>query len=362
MKIYLVGGAVRDELLGLTPNERDWVVVGESKASMIEKGFIPVGQFFPVYLHPKTKEEYALARLERSTGPGYGDFDFDTAPHVSLEEDLQRRDLTINAIAKNDEGEFIDPYGGIDDLNERVLRHVSPAFSEDPLRVLRIARLKAQLAPFDFSIADATFELCCNMVEQNDLSALAPERVFIELKKALESHRPSAFFSALAQFGALEKLLPALSAVDPTVLDPFFPTAPITRFARLCAEAPRLAKVPFPKVALPKTWLALANMCNRYAAQLIQIERTDVESVMTLLTAVDARRHPDRFKAALDVAGGLTNDGASWQSRRSLWLSCLEALLQPIEPTDMDNTKDQATQIRALQQSRIASALNREPV
>ncbi len=361
MDIYLVGGAVRDELLGLEPNERDWVVVGESKASMIKKGFIPVGQFFPVYLHPKTKEEYALARLERSTGPGYGDFDFDIAPHVSLEEDLKRRDLTINAIAKNDQGEFIDPYGGISDLHARILRHVSPAFSEDPLRVLRIARLTAQLAPFDFSIADATFELCFNMVDQNDLSALAPERIFIELKKALESHRPSAFFNTLAQFGALEKLMPALSAVDPTVLDTFSPTDPITRFARLCAEAPLLAKAAFPQVALPKTWLALANICNRYSPQLIHPQRPDAESVMTLLTAVDARRHPDRFRAALDVAGGLTTHAVSWQSRRSLWLSCLDALLQPIAPTDLNEPKDQAIQIRALQQRRIASALNREP-
>ena len=164
MNSYLVGGAVRDRLLGLDPKERDWVVVGESPESMIANGFTAVGQFFPVFLHPDTKEEYALARLERSTGPGYGDFEFHTAQDVSLEDDLRRRDLTINAIAQNNEGQLIDPYGGQADLERRILRHVSPAFDEDPLRVLRLARFKAQLSPFNFTIAEDTLDRCRTIV------------------------------------------------------------------------------------------------------------------------------------------------------------------------------------------------------
>ena len=360
MDTYLVGGAVRDELLGLTPNERDWVVVGASKESMIEQGFVPVGQFFPVYLHPETKEEYALARLERSTGPGYGDFDFDTAPYVSLEEDLQRRDLTINAIAKNNRQELIDPYGGVADLNARILRHVSPAFSEDPLRVLRIARFAAQLAQFEFVVADATLALCQEMVRNNDLAALAPERIFTEVKKALESERPSAFFATLAQFGALEQIMPTLAEVDYQALDSFHETNPIARFARLCALAPKWEPAPFPMIALPKTWLALARLSHQYAQQLVHTQPLDAESALALLIGSDARRQPDRFRLLLDIAGGGTSDRQFWSARRSLWLSCLDAFIAPINSEDLTDTQDRAKNIRALQLSRIASSIHGE--
>ena len=208
MNSYLVGGAVRDRLLGLDPEERDWVVVGESPESMVANGFTAVGQFFPVFLHPDTKEEYALARLERSTGPGYGDFEFHTAEGVSLEDDLKRRDLTINAIAQDNEGHLIDPYGGQADLAHRLLRHVSPAFDEDPLRVLRLARFKAQLSPFNFTIAEDTLDRCRTIVHQGSLAALTTERIFIELNKALKTPKPALFFQTLRDIGALADLLP----------------------------------------------------------------------------------------------------------------------------------------------------------
>ena len=184
------------------------MVVGESPESMIANGFTAVGQFFPVFLHPDTKEEYALARLERSTGPGYGDFEFHTAQDVSLEDDLRRRDLTINAIAQNNEGQLIDPYGGQADLDRRILRHVSPAFDEDPLRVLRLARFKAQLSPFNFTIAGDTLDRCRTIVHQGSLAALTQERIFIELNKALATPKPALFFQTLGDIGALHDLFP----------------------------------------------------------------------------------------------------------------------------------------------------------
>ncbi len=210
---YLVGGAVRDELLGLRPIERDWVVVGSSVAQMESLGFKVVGKDFPVFLHPKTKQEYALARTERKTAPGHTGFEFYTSPQITLEEDLQRRDLTINAIAKNSKGTFIDPFGGQQDIRNRVLRHVSTAFSEDPLRVLRVARFKAQFAPFNFSIADSTMVLMKELVANNEISTLSPERIWKETEKALLTDKPSLYFETLRQCGALKILFPQVDAL-----------------------------------------------------------------------------------------------------------------------------------------------------
>ena len=205
METYLVGGYVRDQLLGLTPHERDWVVVGVSPQHMIDNGFRSVGKDFPVFLHPKTKEEYALARTERKTAPGYRGFAVHADPDVTLEQDLARRDLTINAIARDSEGKLIDPYDGQNDLKNKVLRHVSPAFSEDPVRVLRIARFATKLG---FSIADETKQLIRQMITAGELDHLVPERIWQELSKALASDKPSLFFTTLRDVGALEILFP----------------------------------------------------------------------------------------------------------------------------------------------------------
>lgn len=210
MKKYLVGGAVRDRLLGLPVTERDWVVVGETPESMVAKNYKPVGKDFPVFLHPATHEEYALARTERKTAPGYRGFAIHATPDVTLEEDLKRRDLTINAMAMSSDGRLIDPYGGKKDLENRLLRHVSPAFCEDPVRVLRIARFAARYAHLGFSIAAETRRLITQMVDNGEVDQLVPERVWAETVKALSEKTPSAYFEVLRSCGALAVIFPEL--------------------------------------------------------------------------------------------------------------------------------------------------------
>lgn len=213
MKIYLVGGAVRDELLGYPFKEKDWVVVGATVDDMIAGGYQQVGKDFPVFLHPETKEEHALARTERKTAAGYKGFEVHASPDVTLEEDLIRRDLTINAIAKDNNGEFIDPFNGIKDINNRVLRHVSDAFSEDPVRILRIARFMARYAHLDFSIADETMVLMKSMVAAGEVDALVPERVWQEMEKALSEKTPMQFIETLRECGALKRIIPELDCL-----------------------------------------------------------------------------------------------------------------------------------------------------
>ena len=210
MKTYLVGGAVRDELLGYPFKERDWVVVGATVDEMLAAGFQQIGKDFPVFLHPETKEEYALARTERKTAAGYKGFDVHASPDVTLEEDLIRRDLTINAVAKDESGEIIDPYDGVRDIEDRLLRHVSSAFSEDPVRILRIARFLARYHHLGFSIADETMQLMKDMVDAGEVDALVAERVWQEMKKALSEKTPTAFITTLRDCGALKRILPEL--------------------------------------------------------------------------------------------------------------------------------------------------------
>lgn len=213
MKVYLVGGAVRDSLLDRPVHERDWVVVGATPEQMAERGFRPVGRDFPVFLHPKTHEEYALARLERKVGPGYRGFVTEFSPQVTLEQDLLRRDLTINAMARSEEGELVDPYGGRDDLQRRVLRHVSPAFAEDPVRILRVARFLARYAPLGFEVAQETLDMMRAMVAAGEVDALVPERIWRELERALGEPQPRAAIELLRQCGALRVLMPELDAL-----------------------------------------------------------------------------------------------------------------------------------------------------
>jgi len=208
MQIFTVGGAVRDKLLGLPVQDRDYVVVGASPDEMRQRGFKPVGKDFPVFLHPQTHEEYALARTERKTGHGYHGFSFHAAPEVSLEEDLARRDLTVNAIAQSDDGALIDPFNGVADLEARILRHVGPAFAEDPVRLLRVARFAARFT--DFSIAPETTELMRRMVDNGEADHLVAERVWQELAKGLMEAKPSRMIDVLRSCGALARLLPEL--------------------------------------------------------------------------------------------------------------------------------------------------------
>ncbi|MCP8899413.1 multifunctional CCA addition/repair protein [Gilvimarinus xylanilyticus] len=210
---YLVGGAVRDRLLGYPFSEKDWVVVGATPEQMTDQGYSPVGKDFPVFLHPVTKEEYALARTERKTAPGYTGFSFYCAPSVTLEDDLSRRDLTINAIAQSECGELIDPYGGEQDLKHRLLRHVSPAFSEDPVRILRVARFAARYHHLGFTVADSTMALMREMVQAGEANHLVAERVWKELARALGEQNPEVFVQVLRDCGALDKVMPELDAL-----------------------------------------------------------------------------------------------------------------------------------------------------
>jgi len=214
MKIFLVGGAVRDRLLGRQPHEHDYVVVGATPAELIALGYRPVGKDFPVFLHPTTGEQYALARTERKTGQGYYGFETRFSPDVTLEDDLGRRDLTINAIAQDDDGTLVDPHGGRGDIKARVLRHVSAAFVEDPLRVLRVARFAARLAPLGFSVAPETMELMRGIVSSGEMAALVPERVWVETERALGEERPAVYFEVLRECGALAAVFPEVAALD----------------------------------------------------------------------------------------------------------------------------------------------------
>lgn len=212
-KTYLVGGAVRDELLGLPTKDRDFVVVGSTPEAMLEQGFEPIGKDFPVFLHPESKEEYALARTERKSGKGYHGFVFKADPSISLEDDLSRRDLTINAIAKDQNGQLIDPFGGQQDIQNKIIRHVSPAFAEDPVRVLRVARFMSRLSHLGFTVHPETLALMKHLVDEGEMETLVAERVWQEIKNALNQITPSAFFMTLRECGALKKLLPEIDCL-----------------------------------------------------------------------------------------------------------------------------------------------------
>ena len=213
MKTYLVGGAVRDQLLGYPYHEKDWVVVGGTPEEMLAAGYQQVGKDFPVFLHPQSHEEYALARTERKTAPGYHGFQVHASAEVTLEEDLLRRDLTINAIARDEDGSLIDPYHGADDIKNKTLRHVSNAFAEDPVRILRVARFAARYAHLGFQVADETMTLMKKMVAAGEVDALTPERIWQETVKALGEKTPTRFVEVLRECGALKKILPELDCL-----------------------------------------------------------------------------------------------------------------------------------------------------
>ena len=242
MKTYLVGGAVRDQLLGYPYHERDWVVEGARPDDLLAQGYQQVGKDFPVFLHPKSKEEYALARTERKSGPGYHGFVCDFSPDITLEEDLSRRDLTINAIAQDEDGSIVDPYHGQRDLDAKVLRHVSPAFAEDPLRILRVARFAARYAHLGFMVADETTTLMRSMSRNGELATIASERLWVELSKALGEKHPASFFKVLLDCDALAALFPEWAqSLSSELLDAIDTAAaqglsPDQRFATSCSN------------------------------------------------------------------------------------------------------------------------------
>ncbi|MDF2939443.1 MAG: cca [Gammaproteobacteria bacterium] len=290
MQIYLVGGAVRDKLLNLPVTEKDWVVVGSSPEEMLKLGYKPVGKDFPVFLHPTTHEEYALARTERKSGKRHGDFIFNSSPDVSLEQDLQRRDLSINAMAEDQNGHIIDPYGGQADIKNKMLRHVSDAFKEDPLRVLRLARFMAKFAPIGFKIAPETLKLIQEMVAQAELEHLSEERIWQETYKALISKEPEAFFTVLQDCDALRLFFPGmtnrgLSALrQATALS----SVPVIRFAAACFEHSVNLK-------LPSDYSALQKMTMENHELVSKAHELNPETLLSLFKKTDALRRPERF-------------------------------------------------------------------
>jgi tRNA nucleotidyltransferase (CCA-adding enzyme) len=301
MKIYLVGGAVRDQLLGLPPVEKDWVVVGSTPEEMLSLGFRPVGKDFPVFLHPETHEEYALARTERKTGRGYTQFVFHASPDVTLEEDLRRRDLTINAIAMSETGEIIDPYGGQKDIQAKILRHVSPAFVEDPVRILRAARLMARFGYLGFTIASGTYDLMSDMVNKGEVDALVPNRVWSEFDRALAETTPLLFFEVLYHCGALQKLFPEFVsyATFPSLLscDLFAGY----RFAILTLGLTQTEIKTFSKrYPVPVEYRELALTANKTQAYFYQ-QKLSPEDILNLLEKADAFRRDKRFAQLLEI-------------------------------------------------------------
>lgn len=310
MKIYTVGGAVRDEMLGLPVQDRDYVVVGATPEEMVKNGYRPVGRDFPVFLHPQTHEEYALARTERKTAPGYHGFTFHAAPEVTLEEDLQRRDLTINAMARDEAGRLIDPHHGAEDLGQGLLRHVSPAFAEDPVRILRVARFAAR---FGFSVAPETQALMQQMVEAGEADALVAERVWQEFAKGLLEESPSTMFAVLRDCGALARVLPQLDALyDEGRADEALRAldAAAGQGASLDVRFAALARVLEPeavealcaKTRAPAGCRDLAVLAARHANALADAASLDADALLGLLEAADAWRRPERFAALVQAA------------------------------------------------------------
>jgi len=335
LSAFLVGGAVRDGLLGLPVGERDYVVVGATQAQLLRRGFRQVGRDFPVFLHPLTQDEYALARTERKTAPGYRGFVVHAEPEVTLEQDLERRDLTINALALAPDGTLIDPFGGRADLEARILRHVSPAFAEDPVRILRVARFAARFAPLGFRVAPETLALMAAMVQAGEVDALVAERVWQELAKALHEDRPSVFFEVLRACGALERLLPEVDRLwgvpQPEKWHPEIDTGvhamlvldmaarlssePEVRFAALCHDlgkgtTPReiwpshkgheersveLLDALCDRFRVPNRYRELARITARYHGLVHKLDELRDTTVLDLLEGADAFRRPERF-------------------------------------------------------------------
>ena len=336
MKIYQVGGAIRDKLLGLPVTDRDWVVVGSTPAEMESLGYKPVGKDFPVFLHPQTHEEYALARTERKSGTGYKGFIFNATPEVTLEQDLARRDITINAIAEDASGKIIDPFNGRQDLQAGILRHVSPAFEEDPLRILRIARFAAR---FKFTIAEDTMQMMIRLCGSGELETLVAERVWAEMEKALATAHPSRFFEVLRNCGAMKQILPEIENLygvpQPEKYHPEIDTGvhtmmvleqavrlsddPVVRFAALVHD---LGKATTPKDSLPahhgheeRGAKLVEKLCgrlripNRYGELGVIVARFHFichrimelrdDTVVHKLEAIDAFRRPERFEQFL---------------------------------------------------------------
>lgn len=340
MNIYLVGGAVRDQLLQRPVKERDWVVVGSTPDVLLAQGYTQVGKDFPVFLHPETKEEYALARIERKVSKGYTGFECEFSPNVTLKEDLLRRDLTINAIAQDEQQQLIDPYHGHEDIEKKILRHISPAFSEDPVRLLRIARFAARFP--EFSIADETCVLMKQMVEAGEIDALVPERVWKEFEKALGEQAPVRFIEVLHDSGALAILFPALeqhyqkcrhyllavTEKTPLVLARFVVLIQaldsVAALEKLCQD-----------YKLPNQIARMATLVKKYEGRYMDIPSAPAENVLDTIKLLDGHRRPKRFEQWLGLCKITAsiihvNDTQDYKKYSQTYMACLAQLQQQV--------------------------------
>lgn len=412
MKIYLVGGAVRDQLLGLPVKDRDWVVVGAEPATLLNLGYQQIGKDFPVFLNPKTKEEYALARTERKAGLGYTGFVCDFSPKITLEQDLIRRDLTINAMAQSENGEIIDPYGGKQDLDNRLLRHISSAFAEDPLRVLRVARFAARYHSLGFTIAPDTVSLMQELAESGELQHLTVERVWLETEKVLKEKNPEVYFETLREIGALKVLFPELDALygvpnpikhHPEV-DSFVHTMLVlkqavkftennnelnksaVRFAAICHDLGKAltSKDILPhhygheqagikpmrslskRLKVPSYYQELAELTCEFHSHIHKALELRPETVIKLFNHFDVWRKPQRFQEFLLVCLADTRGRTGFENKAYPQIDYINQLLQAANAVDVQDViadgfekqgiRDELTKRRtsAVQQSKLS--------
>lgn len=399
MQIYLVGGAVRDQLLNYPSKEQDYVVVGATPAEMLAQGYRLVGKDFPVFLHPQTHAEYALARTERKTGPGYTGFTCYAAPDVTLEDDLKRRDLTINAIAQTLEGQLVDPYNGITDLKNKILRHVSPAFAEDPVRILRIARFAARYAHLGFTIAVETMQLMQTMVRNGEVNALVPERVWQEFNRALTEQTPQEFINVLRRCGALKILFPEIDQLfgvpNPPKWHPEIDTGvhtlmalaqavqlspdPCLRFAVLVHDLGKGTTAPslWPshtdheergvtlirelcqRYLAPRDYQELAILTSRYHTHCHRVFELKANTLLKTLEKLDAFRRPARFQLFLlaceaDARGRTHLTTQPYPQRERMQLAFTAAQQVAIQPLLERGLTGEALG-NALHQARVAA-------
>lgn len=351
---YLVGGAVRDRLLDLQITEHDWVVVGSTPAEMKAAGYIQVGKDFPVFLHPETKEEYALARTERKTHPGHTGFECDASQNITLEEDLRRRDLTINAIAQDKKGALIDPFGGYEDISSRTLRHVSNAFSEDPLRILRVARFSARFSHLGFRIADETRKLCQAMVARGDLKELPPERIFQEMDKALATDHPEVFFNFIDKISASAQLWPEFDSKLLDLLDnSTTSTSRAQRYALLFIRTP-VAKIDYRSRQLktPRRYRELAVNCGQYLQTFLRVADLEAEKIVEFLYGLDALRRPDRFMEFCDTCHQIVTLQREESGQKASWLKFC-SIVSNISAASVDANLDGQEVGRAIRKLQI---------
>ena len=305
-------------MLGRPVEDLDYVVVGATSEQMIKFGFSPVGADFPVFLHPISKDEYALARTERKVSSGHKGFSVDFEPNVTLEQDLERRDLTINAIAKGSNGQIYDPYNGQSDIANRILRHVSEAFIEDPLRVLRVARFAAQLAPWGFSVDTQTISLMTRLAQSGELDSLTPERVFKETEKALFSTNPEQYFNVLDACQALEVIMPSLVGfdVDALCFAKKVSSLPEVAFAVLSQSGFDQIEPLYERLRLPNKYRYLATKVNELYAQVVKFDSLSAKDIVDLLKALDCYRKPENLQPFIDACQALTKDDAFSQGEK----------------------------------------------